>query len=286
MALDLGALSTATTSATGLSNLILATPQKIVGIQPQKLPVKPGVAASQTQLPPFLFHYEGEQSVQLDNEITDHYVEDNTAVNDHIALKPEIIHTQGFIGELTDILPSGFAPAQFLAEKLKVLGPYTPAFSTTALNVLNNASQIYSIASNLAGSAVSAWNSITGKGSQTQNVNGLLTPMQTKQQIAFATFYGYRQNRTLFTVQTPWGVFTDMAIQSLRAVQDADTDQLTTFECTFKKMRFAKTKLLSIKQVQARLNAQSQTPVSTGTNQAQLSTKPFASSLLVQKARG
>jgi len=52
-------------------------------------------------------------------------------------------------------------------------------------------------------------------------------------------FYGYWQSRTLFTVQTPWAIFQDMAIQNLRAIQDDSTRMITDFEITFKMLRFA-----------------------------------------------
>jgi hypothetical protein len=67
---------------------------------------------------------------------------------------------------------------------------------------------------------------------------------QTKQQTYFQQFYGYWANRTLFTIQTPWAIFQDMAIQTLRAVQDADTRVITDFEVTFKLMRFASTQVV------------------------------------------
>jgi len=64
---------------------------------------------------------------------------------------------------------------------------------------------------------------------------------QNKQQTMFQQFYGYWRNRILFTVQTPWAVFQNMAIMRLTAVQDADTQVITDFEVTFKLIRMAST---------------------------------------------
>jgi hypothetical protein len=230
--MNLAALSKVTTTATGLGNLLLVTPNT-EGIQPQAGPVdvpfSEPLPFGSIDPPKFLFNYEGEQTVLLESDITDHYVEDNTAVNDNIAIKPELITTHGFVGELNDIAPSILKPLQFAAEKLTVIDGYVPGLSVSALLAYNTAFQLYQTAGNLLNSVVSAWDTVFGGGSQT------------KQQIAFAKFNGYWRNRTLFTVQTPWASFQNCAIKTLRAVQDADSKVITDFEITFKVIRFAKT---------------------------------------------
>ena len=91
---------------------------------------------------------------------------------------------------------------------------------------------------------MSAWGSITGDNSGTSVISGqgiTIARNQTKQQIAFQQFYGYWRTRTLFTIQTPWAIFQNMAIKSLRAIQSEETRMITDFEVTFKLMRFAET---------------------------------------------
>lgn len=225
MATDLSALIPVQTAAGALSGLVLATPQVAGGYQPQN---GPSAQPSSNQPPPtILFHYEGEQSVALESDITDHYVENNSTIQDQIALRPETITTHGFIGELNDVVPPLLAPIKTIADKLTVLEAYTPELASAALLAYAQATQAYDIAAQVANAGVAAFSSFSGSGSQT------------KQQTYFALFYGYWQNRTLFTVQTPWALFTDCAIKSLRAIQDAETNVITDFEVTFKKMRFA-----------------------------------------------
>jgi hypothetical protein len=251
MSIDLSALSNFTTSAQGLSNLILVSPQKIVGYQPQTQPTDDG--SIPVQPPKFLFNYEGENVVNLDSDITDHFVEDNTAIQDQIALTPEIITTQGFIGEVNNVVPEELEVLKIAAQKLEALGAYAPALTTTALLAYNSALQLYQTAQGARNAAVSSWSSISGQGGQsvitgTETAEELAqirnqTQAQTKQQVAFNQFYGYWRSRTLFTVQTPWAIFKNMAIKSFKAVQDGETDQVTTFEVTFKLMRFAEARL-------------------------------------------
>jgi hypothetical protein len=242
----LSALTPITTTATALSNLVLVSPQQTIGYQPMN-PPNPDGTPSTAQLPPaFLFHYEGEQSVQLQSDITDHYAEDNTALQDQIAKKPPVITTQGFIGELNDVAPVGLQTVKALANKLTIVSAYTPALSASALIAYNTAFQLYQVAQNAANSAVSAWSSINGTGGESVisgNVNFPIAsePNQNKQQLAFQQLFGYWNNNTLFTIQTPWAIFQNMAILSMRPVQDAEDAFITTFEMSFKQMRFAQT---------------------------------------------
>lgn len=249
MALNLTALSQGSSKAVGLGNLILVSPQQTTGYQPQNAPSW----AKNTAAPPkaLLFNYEGEQSATLTSDITDHYIENNTAVQDQIALRPEIITTQGFVGELNDIAPGALQPLKTAAEKLTTISAYTPQLSTTALLAYANAFALYQTAASVINSAASAWSSINGNNGESV-INGNTqvdsqgnlagaSPNQSQQQIYFQQFYAYWKNRTLFTIQTPWAIFQDMAIQSLRAVQNADTRVITDFEVTFKLLRFAST---------------------------------------------
>lgn len=232
MAINLSALAPATTAATALSNLILVTPQEKLGYQPQNPPTKDGVVAPSP--PTLVFNYEGEQVVDLESDITDHYIEDNTAIQDQIALRPEIIQTHGYVGELNDVIPPAIRPLKLAADKLTVVVAYTPTLTETALIALQQAQFAYSIAAQAGNAGVAAWSSIVGS-----------SQVQTKQGAMFQQFYGYWRSRTLFTVQTPWGIFQDCAIMSLRAVQDAETRVITDFTVRFKHMRFAKTTTIS-----------------------------------------
>jgi hypothetical protein len=262
-----------TTGVGAVAGLLVATPQTTIGYQPQNPPTQLTQTSSLTsnqinqfvgnltstvtgglisQPPPsIIFNYEGEQTSTLKSDITDHYVEDNTAVQDQIALKPVMITTQGYIGELNDIPPNSLlAAAQTLANKLSIISGYLPSISATALIAYNEAVFVYNNALALANSAVSAATAIGGVlGNTTPGINGesvitgsgiqTFAPNQNKQQTAYQQFYGYWSNRILFTIQTPWAVFENMAIDTLRAIQDAETNVITDFEVTFKQIRYA-----------------------------------------------
>ena len=230
-------------AATG-GSLLMVSPQNTIGYQPIATP--PGfVGPPLPNPPPLLFHYEGEQGAQLDSEITDHYIEDNTAIQDQIAQKPVIITTHGFIGELNNVPPTALAAAQSTVNALQAISAYQPALSSAAQLAYNEALSLYQTAQSAAASALSAITSLSGTGGESvigsgSLINGLRqAPNQNLQQSYFQAFYFYWLNKVLFQVQTPWAVFQNMAIMSLKAVQDETTQTITDFQVTFKQLRFA-----------------------------------------------
>lgn len=231
-------LTSVTSAIQTVTNVLLVSPQATVGYQPQG---SPPLALP----PPILFHYEGEQTAELRSSITDHYSEANVAIQNSIALPPPKITTQGFVGELNDVPPNAaFEILYQAANKLVTLAGYTPTLSTTALIAYNEAVFAYQTAANLVNSAVSTFSAITGVGGESViSGSGFLTvqPNQTKQQQYFQQFYGYWATRTLFTIQTPWAIFEDMAIELVRPVQSAETNVITDFEVTFKQIRYTTT---------------------------------------------
>ncbi len=255
MAFDISGIQSNVASA---ANVILVTPDTNIGIQPQ-LPVSDpqdpsGIKGLMNSLglfpdPPrgFLFHVPGEDTVELSTDITNHFAEDNTSLQDQAALAPEIVVAQGFIGELNNVTPPELLPLKLAADKLSLLSPFAPGLSATAIRVYNTAAQVYATAKLAQQAALSAFNFVTG---------GDAEQIQSEQQKAYTLFEGYWKARQLFTVQTPWAIFNDMMIKTLRVTQTGDDRMISDFEITFQKMRFAKT-ILKSKLAQGRANAQS-----------------------------
>jgi hypothetical protein len=243
-------LSSIQTNISNFSTIIQVTPDEDVGIQPQ---LKANEDPGSSGLAPFFFQIIDEDSATLTSDITDHYVENNTPIQDNISLKPEIVTVRGFIAELNDVPPSLLAGVKKLADKLTTLEPYVPGITSTALDAYAAASSAYATADAALSAVSSGWNALTG-GAQAQN----------KQQKAYSFFYGYWMRRQLFTVQTPWAIFNNMAIQTLRMVQDGETRVISDIEITFKKMRFADTEITTVQGVQGRLLSQASQVINQG----------------------
>lgn len=234
-----------------VSDIILVNPQKDLGISAQK-----------TADPKFVFNYKGEEVITLQSDVTDHFVENNSAIQDQVSLKPEIFTVTGYIGELNNIPPNrALEILKEASERLTPIGVFVPAITAAALRAYDKAAQTYAVAAKAEQAAVSAW--------ATLNNGTFGEPAQTKQAEAYLKFYGWWKQRQLFTVQTPWNIFSDMIIMTLRATQEEDTRMVTNFEITFKQMRFAKTVLVDGSVASGRTADQKKATDNLGTNKSQ-----------------
>lgn len=201
----------------------------------------------------FAFVYRGEDTAELKADITDHFIEDNTAIQDQIALRPKEVTLHGFIGEVSNQLPGLLQKINEIVSRLTVLTPYVPALTAAALVQYNNALRAYNSIANAAATVEQAF-----------SMFGIGADHQTKQQKAYGYFESKFDSRALFTVQTPWKIFENMAIVSLHAIQNEDDSTMTDFAITFKEIRFANTLSSNFSIVQGRLQAQSSSTVDRG----------------------
>ena len=199
----------------------------------------------------FVFDYEGEEEVTWAAEITDHFIENNTPVQDHIGVKPLKMTLHGFVAELILKKPQGSILGSLatiqgaLTSVPAYLGNYTPGavqklqkITTAAQNTVN---QIDSAASRL----YSLVNLFTAPGSsrQTQAYNKLLA---------------LANKRQVMVVQTPWKTLDRMAIESVRFIQDELTHDWTDILVTLKQLQFVS--LTTTLDVNANRNAQMAQP--------------------------
>jgi len=288
---SLDTLSNSMVTAQALNNLILVWPQQKTGYQPESK-LFGGKSGTDER---FLFDYEGENTITLTSEITDHYVEDNYAISDHIALAPEIITTQGFVGELNNNTNEASPLIKDLANKLGDISAFDPQLSISAQRAYGQAFQAYQALSILKRSSIAAWSNVSAGKVQgpTEISPGLSAEQfveatnnfstQNRQQIAFQKFYGYRKARTLFTVQTPWAIFKNCAIQEIVATQPADSRFVSTFQVTFKPILTANTATVdSWDAFQGRLSSQAADVVTSGNNS--LDTEQLSFSQLLDRS--
>ena len=213
---DLYAETLAASSAA--ANLILVTPDKYTGFTP---------ASQDRSSRGFIFQIVGDEAIGVQSDITDHYVEDNTAKQDHISQKPITVTVSGFIGELNNVIPEELEIAKLALDKLGTVEGYIPEITNTARRAFNTALQVYSLAQKI----------------KTANKALIGIDVKTKQEKAFSDLYTFWKDRTLFYVSTPFGQFSNMAIQSIQATQGADSKYISDFTVVFKEMRFAKVAL-------------------------------------------
>lgn len=183
----------------------------------------------------FLFDIPDQDSITVDWDITDHFTESNSFLNDHKVKKPIIITLTGFIGELVFRAPAGVEGAvQEISNRLETveayLGDFTPGAVQEAQRVVQQAQ-----------SAISAINQTLDK---VQNVVGFFEgegPEETAQQKAFNELNALG-DEIMLTVQTPWSFYDDMTIQSLSFTQDGESEGITDISVTLKQLRVSETK--------------------------------------------
>lgn len=216
----------------------------------------------------FLFDIPEEDTVELQSDITDHYIENNSAIQDHIALRPEKVILRGLVGEIAQTEDQ---VAEFVKKPVSL--PPNPELDPEFTDV-QTASMAYRDREQAAADAAASGQQLQmQQGLNTQELpqivstgvdqslygvfNNLYPKLPTRQSQVFAYFYQLWKGRQLFTLDTPWGFLTDMAIESLRASQEETTKYLTDFSITFKKIRFANAIVVSAGQLAGRCADQS-----------------------------
>lgn len=180
----------------------------------------------------FVFDVAGESIAHLSADITDHYTEDNRALQDHIAIHPKKITLKGYVGEVVYYGDgNGQSVLQQAVQKLTELSSFLPTLSSAATQIqesiatptnsnitLPDASNIYGLVQNLLGA----------------------TGNQARQQNAYTYFKALMNQGILMGVQTPWEFMTNMAIETITAIQPEGSIFMTDFQVTLKEIRIAR----------------------------------------------
>lgn len=185
----------------------------------------------------FQFHIPDEQMITLESEITDNYLENNVAVQDHIALKPVKISLRGFEGEISYSPKSILTTATKVTEVLGLVVRYLPKIQR------------------LDEQLDKTYRGLTGrdKSSATDNFLNLynlykefqnLWSLTKAQARAFLFFEALRNSRAIFSVATQYRRYDNMVIETIKAVQTGQTRDISDFTLTFKQLNFTSSKTL------------------------------------------
>lgn len=192
----------------------------------------------------FIFDIPDTESINLTADITDHFTESNSFLNDHIVIKPDRITLSGFVGELKFRPPEGIAGAlEEIQNRLQTvpayLGDLTPGAQQTAARAVATAQTIIS--------------GINQTVDRTKNLVGFFAgeeAPETEQQKAFNTLDALRRNSEILTVQTPWKYFESVMIQSIAFSQDGNSKDISDISVTLKEIRIADIKTVDYDQNQ------------------------------------
>lgn len=211
----------------------------------------------------FKFHLPKREQVKMQSEITDHYTDANNAVQDHIARKPITITMNGMQGEyfysvnkiedtLAVVTPTLSLVKQFMPE-LSQAAQAAKTFKTRVGAAMSLDSKIADAQGNkygLGGRLKTVWNELKASANDVNSVDLFklmqdLYKLKSAQTRAFLFFEVLWKSEALFTVETTWKRYDNMAIMDLTPVRDENAD-ITDFTVTFKQMHFAITQTTSL----------------------------------------
>lgn len=189
-----------------------------------------------------VFDIEGETTVNLSADITDHYLEDNSSVQDNIAIRPERITFTGYAGDVVfEQESSSTQDIQKVVQKLTVLSAYLPSLakqSQQVFNTLTAGSQKLSLNNTSLVSALTSaptLNNIANIWAAVKNLN----PSNGRQKQIYNYLKALMEQKILISLQTPFEFSTNMAIESIYATQDETTRSMSVFTIALKKVRVA-----------------------------------------------
>lgn len=219
----------------------------------------------------WLFHIPKDNNLSFESDITDHYVENNTAVQDHIALKPEEYSVSGLIGELNyrDVYDKTQTDMREAQSKFPMIGIIAPKLTQQAMQAMNTVERAYSVAEKVYG--------LTGQDNTPDVYKQFLEETEGKfsdskhkqQQLAVNYFYWAWKSRKLFKVQTPWRIFDNMVIKSCRVTQNEETDTVTDITLNFKKINVIDYVIEEQESKMGRQAVQAQTKINKGTSKTE-----------------
>lgn len=187
-----------------------------------------------------------EHSIQLQSQITDNYIENNTAIQDHIAQSPTVVSLRGLSGEVVYTPPtkaldwtyskvntsiqkianrSNMANTNILTDKLTVIPALLPPVDNIT-QIAKNAVQYVEASVNRYTKIINNFTSDTIKQTRLQQIYNDLSDL--------------RAANVLFIVETPYTAFADMAIQSI-TLRQGNENHITDIELTLKQINYATT---------------------------------------------
>lgn len=227
-----------------------------------------------------------DDNVTFQSQITDNWVENNTAIHDHIAISPVTISMKGLIGELVYTSEQAeldyekeLAQANAINSQDVVLAQFGNNALTDIGGKLTAISAYFPEVSNITQQAQNMWNRheasarkanriakiLTGQNKQTlkskmNSYSGLSSNVRhSKLKEIGESLKDYWINRKSLTANTPFGDFENMYITSV-TLHQGNENFIGEIDITLKQLRFTQTLTTSAdKDVLSKYNAYAQT---------------------------
>lgn len=218
----------------------------------------------------FKFHVPQSEQVKMESEITDHFMDNNSVLQDHIARKPVTITLNGLQGDY-------FYSVNRIEDALALITPTLSLVKQFLPKLRNITMQLHLKKT----SAKYTYNQKTGQletkiEANKQNFNAVdmfkifqeMYKLKSAQTRAFFFFDAMWKSKALFSVETSWKRYDNMCIQNLIPIRDKNAD-ITEFNITFKQISRAQTKYEDLKNAAGRTRQQLMKTQNKGTDKGQ-----------------
>lgn len=205
----------------------------------------------------FVFDLKKDYKLNLSSDITDHYVESNVAIQDHIGLKPVILEVVGSIAEVnlkdtwdkrsaldSELASRGggtlFNAVDSYLSRMGSLTSFAPNITNQALNIYNTTKYVYGTANKVINfGKKDSSQDIKNKYKDSEEYN--LDIIKLTKQFEWVNWFKTQWwNRASFTIVTPFGSLDNMYIMELNATQPESTRYVTELVIKFKQIRRAR----------------------------------------------
>ena len=226
-----------------------------------------------------------DDTVNFQSQITDNWVENNTAIHDHIALSPVIITMRGLVGELVYTseqaqldYEKALATANLINSRDNVLVQFGNLNFNDIDGKLTAVSAYFPEVSNVTQMAQNMWDLHEASKRKAERISKILTGQASNNLAAKMNVYSglssnakqsklkevaeslkdYWLNRKAFIANTPFGDFDNMYIQSV-SLHQGNENFIGEIDITLKQLKFAQTLTTKAdKEVLAKYNAYAQ----------------------------
>lgn len=176
------------------------------------------------------------EDIRISADITDHYTENNSFLNDHIIIKPIEITLTGYIGELVfrpnpTLINSILAGAVSFSMMANFISNYTPSQMAKIEKINNIVTANVSNVALITQQTINVVTKLRGEGFQ-----------KTKQEIAYTELKSMMIKKQFLTVQTPWQYFDNLVIKELSFSQDESSNDYSDISITLKEIRISEVK--------------------------------------------
>lgn len=164
----------------------------------------------------------GEETLTMNSDVTDYYVEGNISYQDQISLKPIEYKISGEVGELVYYKKDETnSLLEAVPEKLTAIASFIPPTTKSVNQIRNKTIKIANFVNSLDNIA---------------NRLGKLNETENKQQQAVRKLYNYWKNRIPINIRTAWRNLENYVITDLSFTQGNTVDK-TKISITFKEFR-------------------------------------------------